>query len=152
MILTDYNSVKSKFQKYDFDMKLKEIYKTENMMDFDSVDRNETTEQDNEIILFDLGDFTYETDGSLTVAYTNCDATSSIYLYKVSLSLNNETTGLLEGDCSLITIINFDESIGLKSSILFTSNHSQSVSNTRKSLLKFSVFLKMNSRCLKKIV
>ena len=124
MILTDYNSVKSKFQKYDFDMKLKEIYKTENMMDFESVDRNETTEQDNEIILFDLGDFTYETDGSLTVAYTNCDATSSIYLCKVSLSLNNETTGLLEGDCSLITIINFDESIGLKSSILFTSNHS----------------------------
>lgn len=124
--MTDFNSIKSKYNKYDFDMNLKENFKnqSENVMDFDSNETTPRVDQENEIISYDLADFVYESDGSLTVAFTNSDVESPIYLYKVSISLNYKTSGLIEGTSELISTIILSDSIGLKSSISFTSDQS----------------------------
>ena len=96
---------------------------SDNMMDFESANRLES-DQDNEIITFDLGDFAFESDGSITVVFSNFDIASPIYMYRVCISLNNEINGLINGTSELITVFNLNDTIGLKSSILFTSNQS----------------------------
>jgi hypothetical protein len=42
----------------------------------------DNTEQEN--ISFDLADFSFETDGSINVIFTNFDIATPVYLYKVS--------------------------------------------------------------------
>ena len=41
------------------------------------------TELGEQQVSFDLADFSFETDGSINVAFTNYDIASPIYIYKV---------------------------------------------------------------------
>lgn len=43
----------------------------------------EVEQQAKEEVFFELGDFAYESDGSVLVAYTNKDMASSVQIYKV---------------------------------------------------------------------
>lgn len=43
----------------------------------------EIEQQAKEEVSFELGDFAYESDGSVLVAYTNKDMASSVHIYKV---------------------------------------------------------------------
>ena len=50
---------------------------------------NEMSEVDSDLneqqVSFDLADFSFETDGSVNVAFTNYDLASPVYIYKVRL-------------------------------------------------------------------
>ena len=78
---TDFNTVKSSFEKFEFDMNLKNENNnkqtTEETMDFEI---NRENDKDS----FELADFVFESDGSFTVALTNFNINSLIYLYKVN--------------------------------------------------------------------
>ncbi len=76
MCLNDYNSVKSKYEHIEFDMKIKiSSSSNENSMDYESANLEE--------VYFDLGDFSFDSNGNLIVAYTNLSLTSPIYIYQV---------------------------------------------------------------------
>ena len=51
-----------------------------------SIVNNEMNEMDlnDENVCFDLGDFSFETDGSINVVFTNYDINSPVFIYKVS--------------------------------------------------------------------
>ena len=64
---------------FDFDMNLNKCDINSNM------DLGEAPNKDQ--IFFELADFSYESDGSINVAYTNTDPRSPIYIYKVKKKL-----------------------------------------------------------------
>jgi hypothetical protein len=75
---TDLNCVKKQYEAYDFDMKILasgSISPQSDNMDFE--------QQNNDEVFFELGDFAYEADGSILVAYTDNDIASNVYIYKV---------------------------------------------------------------------
>ena len=55
---------------------------------------NEMSEVDSDLneqqVSFDLADFSFETDGSVNVAFTNYDLASPVYIYKVRLNSSIE--------------------------------------------------------------
>ena len=57
-------------------MKLSE---SQNTMDLDAKNKDEIT--------YEIGDFFFEADGSLVVAYTNYNISTPIYIYKVLFDL-----------------------------------------------------------------
>lgn len=75
LCLTDFNTVKKKYEIFDFDMKLS-VGEIDNGMDCGQGNGSE--------IFYELGDFSYESDGSINVAYTNTDIVSPICIYKVN--------------------------------------------------------------------
>lgn len=77
MLLTDFNSVKNKFEKFEYDMNLANYF-------------TQTKSQNDEIepVTFDFFDFSFESDGSLNVMFTNQDPTASIYIYKVNFIIH----------------------------------------------------------------
>ena len=104
----------------EFDMKLSKNTPTkDDQMD---CDQNAT----NNDSFYDLGDFTYQPDGSLTIAFTTTDPQSPIHIYKVSLNINSDYTGI-EGTCQLTSTINLEQiqqQQAKKTRILFASDDS----------------------------
>ena len=66
VLLTDHNSVKTKYEKFEYNLNLV---------------KNQSEED--KPAGFDLGDFSFETDGSINVAFTDFDISSPINIYKV---------------------------------------------------------------------
>jgi hypothetical protein len=83
--LTDYNSIKSHYENFEYDMKLTKVN------EFNYMNEMNVAEE----VCYDLADFSFETDGSINVAFTNYDLQTPIYIYKViftssaSIFLNN---------------------------------------------------------------
>jgi len=50
-------------------------------MENEMMEDNANVEQEN--VSFDLADFSFETDGSINVIFTNFDIATPVYLYKV---------------------------------------------------------------------
>ena len=74
MVLTDFNSVKNKFEKFDYDMSLVNYFPQEH---------SHESNEEGELVTFDFFDFSFESDGSLNVIFTNKDPCTPIYIYKV---------------------------------------------------------------------
>lgn len=114
LCFTDFNSVKKKYEYFEFDMKLQQNL-IGNTMDCG----NQANAED---ISFNFGDFSYEFDGSINVAFTNADLSSPIYIFRVMISFNNDNSAL-EGTSELVATINLMyEPNMVKSRFLFMSN------------------------------
>jgi len=93
--------------------------RSDDQMDCDNNNNNNS----NEAPFYDLADFAYQPDGSLTVAFTTVEAQSPIHVYKVELALNADYTGL-EGTCRLTSTINLEQQAqqaAKKTRVLFTN-------------------------------
>jgi hypothetical protein len=66
ILLTDHNSVKNKYEKFEYNLNL-----VKNQSD------------DEKSFCYDLADFSFETDGSINVAFTDFEISSPINIYKV---------------------------------------------------------------------
>jgi hypothetical protein len=85
---------------------------------------------DEENFCFDLGDFSFEADGSINVVFTNFDINSPVFIYKVNLKFSTDMSSI-DGSTELIATLNLqptgilDTAItASKTKLLFTSNES----------------------------
>jgi len=100
---------------------------TQSDIDQMDCDQNATTTNSSKDSIYNLGDFAYQSDSSLIIAFTKTDAQSPIQIFKVNISLNADYTGL-EGNCVLLSTINLElhqtQHQAKKARISFASNDS----------------------------
>jgi len=80
VLLTDFNSVKNKFEKFEYDM---------NLANYFPETKSQESKSESETVTFDLFDFSFESDGSLNVMFANEDPSAPIYIYKVNFINTN---------------------------------------------------------------
>jgi hypothetical protein len=127
--LTDFNSVKSKHEKFEYSIDLKKLLKQQNESKHgDDFEMKETSSEDSDenknVFKFCLGDFSFEQDGSLNIILSNNDLKTPIYLIKVNLKFSSNGTSI-EGHSELVSTLNLSinsDEIIEKNKLLFTSN------------------------------
>jgi hypothetical protein len=91
--LTDFNSVKNQtpgvvknqsYELFEYEMNLASLIEKSDKMKNADDDQEMTTEDPVRRCNFELGDFSFESDGSINVIVTNRDSACPVYIFKVN--------------------------------------------------------------------
>ncbi|CAF0729025.1 unnamed protein product [Brachionus calyciflorus] len=111
VLMTDFNSVRNQFEKFEFDMNL-------------SAQINGMSNDDDDRPKFELGDFSFEEDGSINVILSSQDNNIPIYLFKVDLKFSQDGLSI-DGTTELLSVFNLQiEPSNYKTKLMFTSHES----------------------------